>query len=380
MGQNAQAKSSLPACANTIMDCGCDIKTSGDYTVGAALTTSSTTEDCIDISAANVNLAIGSFNLTGAGPGSTNVGINVISSAKNANLQFDDDHIESFGTGIQVAAVNAILNDFSTDDNAGNGLVIDGAAGSAIFDFEADDNGGVGVLINKGSKLQILDFEATEDTGGGISLVSSKGVQLSDFFEDDGAAAGISMMKSSGNTIIDFEADENSAEGIVLNGSSGNTINDFEAEDNTTNGIALSGSNGNEISDGDANENGNYGIWLQASSKNLVDFNDGEGNVQTGIYLGCAATDGPTGAACSSVGNSDSNRLSNNYVGRNGVHTQKYGVAIDLGDSGNLVSGQFAPNPDTIDDYIDENPDCDKNVWFDNTGATSSPSSCIPFS
>ena len=402
MVENAQA-SGLPQCVATIMDCGCAIKTSGDYTVGAALTSASKTEDCIDISAANVNLYVG-FDLTGAGAGSTNVGINILSSAKNANLLINDS-VDSFGTGIQVAAANAIVDgNFYTNDNVGNGIVINGASGSAIFDFDSNDNGGIGVLINKGASLKVFDFDANDNKGDGVSMVSSKGAVIKDFDANDNTGTGVSLTKSSGSLIDDFEADTNSAGGMVLNGSSanniidcdtdsntgtgmalsgsnGNTVSDCDANSNTGNGIALSGSNGNAISNGGIYEDKNYGIWLQASSKNVVNYNDAEGNTQAGIYIGCAADGGPTGAACSGIGNSDSNRVTVNYVGKDGATAQKYGVAVDLGDSMNVISGgnlNSGPSPDTIDDYIDENPDCDKNVWFHNSGSTSSPGSCIP--
>ena len=345
-----------------------------------ALTTASKTEDCIDISAANVNLYVG-FDLTGAGAGSTNVGINILSSAKNANVLINDS-VDSFGTGIQVAAANAIVDgNFYTNDNVGNGIVINGASGSAIFDFDSNDNGGIGVAINKGSNVKVFDFDANDNTGTGVSLTKSSGSLVDDFEADTNSTDGLVLNGSSANNIIDCDTDSNTGNGMALSSSNGNTVSDCDANSNTGSGIALSGSNGNAISNGGIYEDKNYGIWLQASSKNVVDYNDAEGNTQADIYIGCAADGGPTGAACSGIGNSDSNRVTVNYVGKDGVTAQKYGVAVDLGDSMNVISGgnlNSGPSPDTIDDYIDENPDCDKNVWFHNSGSTSSPESCIP--
>jgi len=300
IAREAQAKG-LPACTSNITACGCAITTPGIYNVKNNLTTASKTEDCIDIAAPNVSLLNNGFTITGAGAGSTNVGINVLKNAKGAG--FGDTTISKFGTGIEIAAANVVVGDLEVTANIGNGLAINSTSGTSVFNFGSLDNGGIGILINKGSNLELDDFSSTGNGGGGLSLVGSKGVKISDFNTGntflsepgDNGNFGISLNKSSGNSLSDFDSSENPTDGIVLNASKGNFLGSFDALQNGRNGVTLIHSSGNQISDGSSNDNGNYGFWLQGSSNNLVNFQDALGNTQTGVYVGCAADGGPTG-------------------------------------------------------------------------------------
>lgn len=88
IGVNVSA--ALPACPISISACGCVINKSGTYSLTQALTTSSTTEDCIDIAAPSVHLETHGFNITGPGGAATNVGIKVRAAAAHADLEFAD--------------------------------------------------------------------------------------------------------------------------------------------------------------------------------------------------------------------------------------------------------------------------------------------------
>src|SRR5258708_4239342 len=80
--QNAIAKTAVSACTTSFAACGCTITRAGSYKVTGALTmTGIATPDCIDISAAKVNLQTNANAITGTGTG---VGINILKSATNA--------------------------------------------------------------------------------------------------------------------------------------------------------------------------------------------------------------------------------------------------------------------------------------------------------
>lgn len=94
-----------------------------------------------------------------------------------------------------------------------------------------------------------------------------------------------------------------------------------------------------------------------ASSNNQAGNGSSDNNLDTGVYIGCSAT-GPTDAKCKGVGPSKGNRV---YDGGASTNT-KYGVAIDLGDTGNIV-GDMEGGSNGTDDALDNNANCDSNVW-----------------
>lgn len=385
VGTGARAEEgTLSTCANAITACGCEITASGTYAVSNALTSSSASADCIDIKAKNVTLYTAGFAITGPGGAATGIGINILSSAKNANVQFapanDLSHftlVSKFGTGIQTAASNTTLFDFESETNAGAGLVIlKSAGGSTAADFDTDDNHGAGITISGAPNCLLDDFSSDDNTGDGIEMTGVKGARFIDFSADDNQSKGIAVSSSSGNSFGDFSADDNSGNNIELDKSSGNTIGDFSADDGGKSGVLLSGSSSNQVVDCSADDNAVYGIQLQGSSKNLVSYCETDGNTQTGTYLGCATTGGPTGSACGGVAASSSNRVNGMFAGKSGSTPQEFGIAIDPGDSSNLVTGSDAPNNSTKD-LIDENANCGSNIWAVNSATTSSPGSCI---
>jgi len=81
---------------------------------------------------------------------------------------------------------------------------------------------------------------------------------------------------------------------------------------------------------------------------------------------------------------SNGNRIVDVDVGadkvKSNVLSQKFGIAIDLGDSTNFVFVGFVggQGSDTDEDYLDENANCDHNRWVANAGSSSNPNACIP--
>jgi len=386
--RDAAAKSAaLPACTASIGACGlCVISKGGSYTVTADLNmTGVTAPDCIDISATKVNLRTNGHTITGVGSG---VGINILKSGSNANVQLADPSnpgvpsaISNFTNGIEVQGSGAIVNNFDVSNNNGDGLLIKGASNCFVIDFTSNKSAtGNGVTINGGSGCQIDAFTASGNAGYGLELTNAKSETLENFDADDlsgtgNALGGIALVSSSSNTLSNFGADNNLATDIVLSNSSKNSLFMFSASGSLSSGIALSGSSSNSIYDFVAFDNAVYGVWLQGSSSNSVRFAVAQGNAEAGVYLGCSPT-APGGGCAAKAKSSSKNTVTALQAGDDSGTTQSFGVAVDLGDLQNNLSGITATG-DSTQDLDDLNlPGCGTNVWFANAATIPPSPSC----
>jgi hypothetical protein len=182
-------------------------------------------QDCIDISATKVNLRTDGHLITGI-TGSL-VGINILKSASNANVQLADPNtpgsataISNFATGIEVQANSAIVSGgpagfgFDVSGNNGDGLLIKGASNCFVINFTSNNSGGNGVTINGGSGCQIDAFTASGKVGFGLELSDAKSETVEYFEVDDlsgagNTAGGIELISSSSNTLSNFFATNN---------------------------------------------------------------------------------------------------------------------------------------------------------------------------
>ncbi len=216
---------------------------------------------------------------------------------------------------VKAPNVNLFLNGFDiTGNSAGIGLHLLGSANNAMVQGIEEKGGG----------------RNTQDptiTGWNIGL----------------------EIDSANGLIVDFKADKNLQAGVLLNKARNNNLNDFQA-----------------------NQNGVYGVWLEASSSNQINCSDATKNGSTGIYLGCSPN-GPTGTACKGTGPNTKNKIYDNSTGNNTFA----GVAIDLGQTKNEVIQIYSTGNGKFD-LVDENSNCDNNLWFAGPNfGTSNNSSCI---
>lgn len=378
---SVKAQAGLPACTKTISTCGCAITKSGQFSISADLTSSSLSDDCIDIAAPDVVLLTHGHSITGPGGMTvTAAGINVLAAATNADLQFADAAtpntytvISEFSVGLRITAPGAHGSDFECNDNGKAGILIKGV-GANLMNFDTEENPGHGIVLRGATGGELGDFDTGSNDGNGILISGSTGVKIVDFDANSNTQSGIAISASSGNFFSEFEADSNHMTNVSLTDSSGNFVTGFGTNLSDGSGVELSNSNSNHFSDFNANDNGVYGVWLQASSNNLFNLVSTFSNTTAGVYLGCSAT-GPVGHSCAGVGPSSNNRFIATQTGKSAV-SQAYGFAIDRGDKDNVVDGVEGTN-DTTMDLIDENPNCDHDVWINTSGAAS-PSSCIP--
>jgi hypothetical protein len=136
-------------------------------------------------------------------------------------------------------------------------------------------------------------------------------------------------------------------------------------------GIELSQSNSITALDCQVTGNGGHGLWLRGSRLSAMYQIVATSNGVSGIYLGCSP-EGPIGSRCGQgIGPSNHNTI----VASAAQGNKSAGIAIDFGDSRNLVTGSVAAQNGSRD-AVDENAKCDSNTWTGNQFAITSQS-CI---
>jgi hypothetical protein len=185
---------------------------------------------------------------------------------------------------------------------------------------------------------------------------------------------GIHILKGSNNDFLELPGKVEGWDVGLLVESNGNIV-DFAfvqpTVPNGTAGIEINGGNNNNINDFAANNNNNYGVWLRGASNNQINCSNSDGNGNIGVYIGCS-DNGPIKAKCSpKVPPSNNNQIFDHSANSN----TKYGVVIDLGNTGNIVTNVEAESNGTMD-MLDENKNCDHNRWFFDGFGTASPG-CI---
>jgi hypothetical protein len=173
---------------------------------------------------------------------------------------------------------------------------------------------------------------------------------------------GIHILNGSNNDFIELPSRvEGWDVGILVEGNS-NIVENFgfnSSIPNGTAGVEINGGSKNNINDFSAGRNKNYGVWLRAASNNQVNCSRTPDNGNIGVYVGCSVN-GPINSKCSpKVPPSNNNQIYDHESDNNG----KYGIVIDLGNSGNIVT-DFGGHSNGIMDLLDENANCDNNHWF----------------
>jgi hypothetical protein len=178
---------------------------------------------------------------------------------------------------------------------------------------------------------------------------------------------GIHILKGSNGDFVELPSNVDGWDvGILIEGNN-NIIEDFDADSNGTAGVEINGGKNNNINDLGAGNNKNFGVWLRGASSNQVNCSNTDDNGNVGVYVGCSST-GLINAKCSpSVPASKSNRIYDHSANSN----SKYGIVIDLGNTGNNVSDVNATGNGTMD-MVDANANCDSDLWFFNHFNTAS--------
>jgi parallel beta-helix repeat protein len=323
--------------------CGVVISTSACYNMTTSLTATSSSGDCIEITAPNVYLNLSGVSITGTGGSSTGNGIHVT----GAGATIVGGTVSGFDVGI-LADARVTLEAPDVESNNSDGIQLDSAALSKIVAGSSNSNGGNGVTITGSNSFTLISLDASNNHGSGIDVSTS-----------------------SGGDITNATANSNEASGITLNKLDATNIDALNANSNGTYGVEVISSTSNKIFGTAINLNGIYGVYLKESSDNVISTPGGEVhcNGTIDVYLGCADdAEGPTGVACPVA--STGNQM--NGVVVYGTGANPYGIVIDLGNTANVVTGSNG-STDTVYDMYDANK-AGQNTWFGNVFTTANQS------
>ena len=310
----------VASCPLVIKSCGCVITTSDTYTVAKNLSASQTRRpNCIEIQADHAILNLKGKAVTG--DGNDGIGILIRAGADHAVVEGGDES----------AAPPA--------DNAGiNGQVFPNAQAVVTqwnigIEDDADD-AAIGLFKNIGGSI-------FQQHGGNKT-------------------AGIYFNGVKHSVAVNFQASYNGQDGVMVSNSARVHLSNFTTANNVRAGVSFDSSNNNTIATATAAKNGKYGFWLLSSKGNVItDANGTANNGRVGILLGC----GPQ-PACSATGSNNNRVMNSGASGSGGA-----GILIDKGNSQNIVTMTHnGGNPDNRD-MVDNNPQCDSNIWYNNTGA-----------
>jgi hypothetical protein len=258
-------------------------------------------------------------------------------------------------------------------------------AGAAKVQTCASTIAACGCTINKrgiytlSADLSIAQGQTSD--GDCIDVTAPHALLFLNGFGIDGAGTGNGLHLKSGannffvegaNSAGGFAVITHFASGVTIQAANG-TIEDFTSAHNTGAGVVMKRAGGNRVVNFAVKDNPVYGVWLIASSNNRIHGGVLDNN-GTGLFLGCSGT-GPDGKKCRGIAGSNNNRLFNLGAGESKDMTSgnsAYGVAIDLGNTGNFITGnQSYFNPAA--DLLDNNSNCGKNFWIHNRFQTSAP-------
>jgi parallel beta-helix repeat protein len=216
-----------------------------------------------------------------------------------------------------------------------------------------------------------------------------------------GGAAGVHVLPKAANTYIEgrgtmisgfnegveidgvgavaenFTAASNTDAGVYLNNSRQARVANFTTSGNLD-GVRVSSGTDNVVEGVTAHTNSRYGVWLESTSYNSVEGFLVEDNQMAGVYVGCWPT-GPQGTKCPrKIKPSNYNSILDGSAVKNSAGDQAFGIAIDLGNSNNRVSG-VTTSFNSESDLVDDNPDCGNSIWIDVVlGTTNQTEGCIP--
>jgi len=360
------------ACAKMFKKCGCTISAPGSYTLinykpGVPFPPPvKSTGTCIDIAASNVVLDGIAFvelhgsawpvDISGPGPNTPTVGIDIEPSAKNV-IVYGGLTPDGFGQGIRIDGANATVSSMSTSNN-NKGIVVNGANATVYSMSTGSDN--KGIVVNGANATLYSDFVSDNQMGIVVNGTNAHLVETSSF---DNEAIGIQINKTATNFLM----------------VGGNTSGSGTPTGTQEVGIELDQVSGAVLTSTEAFYNGTFGIWLNGASDNVITNFDSESNGIAGVYLGCNAA-GPNGSAsCPSGASSHDNVVIGvafnppySSVINNSNFSQSYGIAVEP-DSVNNDFLTIYGDGNLVDDALDENPNCGTNRWFGNTFTTSSP-------
>lgn len=241
---------------------------------------------------------------------------------------------------------------------------------------------GTGILIL--SSAHDTTVQGTDPSETGQAIINGWGTGLEDgannvvvelfrqiggntFNPHGNAGDGVVLRNASSVTVANFNASFNGGTGVNVQGGSNNRILNCDSIANSGNGVILASSNVNTISNCSINGNTGYGVWLNTSNQNQIFTSAINGNGKIGVLVGCHKE-----GKCNGNKGSDLNHFSSS--GANG--NSGAGITVEEGSSNNQITNMSSAGNGGSFDLIDNNANCDGNLWFNNAFGDASQS-CI---
>jgi Right handed beta helix region len=313
---------------------------------------------------------------------------------------------DNVGDGIVIQASRIYLENIHSDNNYGNGVVVEPLAPATVVSnvyidkTESSNNTGAGFVLQRLSTFTARLSHAGSNGTDGFDLTNSINAIFTDGYSfqnlgdgmkivgghDDivraeslGAiyegnhADGLEIRRSVLDTVDDSAMDHNAGEGLLIAKGKSENITSDESAYNAETGVHLRKTASSRVEELESYNNGGAGIWLEASRAISVEHLIASYNSTSGVYIGCSSAQEPDGTTCASLGlaSSDKNLVFNNLNRYNDI-----GIGIDKGNHKNRVLNNQTSSNSTYD-LEDWASACDSNVWMFNTFTKVSPASCI---
>jgi len=310
------AQAQPPPCDLHIKACGCSIRTSAPdvYELDNNLSANQTKEpNCIEIDAPRAILNLKGMRVIGNGTG---IGILIREDAHHVIVEGGDEAQESNPQAV-VSQWDVGLQDDGDDSVI---LLFRGFGGERIL----------------GCKVE--PCHTPGNTTGGVLL---KGVSHALFGTSRASFNGKFGVKLTASLIKKKPA-KHTSKGTVFN---------LTTESNGDTGVMLDSSPDDFLGTITSVANTKYGMWLLSAPDNLIIDSTVAGSRKAGILLGGGHQ------------SNDNFVLNNQPDGNDGG-----GIRIDKVNRHNVISVNRAMNANHPFDFIDENPHCDSNRWYNNMG------------
>ena len=138
---------------------------------------------------------------------------------ESANVLVDDSRAwRNLGAGIVVSGADARIVGAETLENAGDGLLVDGAPGAMCSGSGSFDNGGAGIIVRNAQGGEIDSNRVANNGNDGITLQTTTNAALSGNQSVANVGSGISLFDGQGNASTDNLCAINDEDGMHMDG------------------------------------------------------------------------------------------------------------------------------------------------------------------
>jgi parallel beta-helix repeat protein len=255
---------------------------------------------------------------------------------------------------------------------------------------------GSGILLRFGREHNLTNLHVdhnvccspfTGGSGSGIRLEFVSDSAISGSYVADNAGQGVTLHDSDRNRLVaGMVVVRNDNHGVIIDaGSNDNIVHGSEISGNVATGIQVNFSSRNTVESNSVNDQ-ELGVHIGGeSAANVVRGNEIRRNSGIGVFL-----NGSNGLVTGNL--IQANKITDNAffggirlssgfvvantVAANDLRRHRFGIVLEATASNNLIRDNVSLE-NTVFDMEDDNPNCDANLWIDNTFVTANQPQCI---